>query len=92
MLRILRYDSDANGFGGVELKRAIFMMTEYEENIRQKIRILRLEHRHLDDMVNRLQEEPIADQLELVRLKKRKLQLKDLISHLESSLIPDLNA
>ncbi len=73
-------------------KQRAITMTDYEADIRQKIRILSLEHRHLDEIVNRLQESLITDQLELVRLKKRKLQLKDLISRLESSLIPDLNA
>lgn len=68
-----------------------YMMIDYE-SVQQKIQTLRLEHRHLDDIINRLQQGLITDQLELVRLKKRKLQLKDFISRLESSLIPDLNA
>lgn len=88
----MRYDKLGQKRLALANKQRAITMTDYEADIRQKIRILSLEHRHLDDIVNRLQEGLITDQLELVRLKKRKLQLKDLISRLESSLIPDLNA
>ena len=57
-----------------------------------KLRALRLEHRDLDDVIDRLALDPAVDQLQLKRLKKRKLCLKDQISHLESDMIPDLNA
>lgn len=57
-----------------------------------KLRSLRLEHRDLDDVIDRLATDPAVDQLQLKRLKKRKLCLKDQISHLESDMIPDLNA
>lgn len=53
---------------------------------------LREEHRDLDEAITRLSENPSVDQLRLTRLKKRKLKLKDWISHLESQLIPDLDA
>ncbi|RPH92325.1 MAG: DUF465 domain-containing protein [Lysobacterales bacterium] len=53
---------------------------------------LREEHRDLDEAIARLSETPSVDQLRLTRLKKRKLKLKDWISHLESQLIPDLDA
>ena len=53
---------------------------------------LRVEHRDLDDVIARLAKDPLVDELELKRLKKRKLMLKDMIAHLESKLIPDLNA
>lgn len=42
--------------------------------------------------IARLAKDPLVDELELKRLKKRKLMLKDMISHLESKLIPDFNA
>ncbi len=58
----------------------------------QRLKELRLEHRDLDDVIARLQEQAYSDQLQLRRLKKRKLALKDQIAHLESELIPDLNA
>ncbi|MDA3915014.1 DUF465 domain-containing protein [Oleiagrimonas sp.] len=53
---------------------------------------LRVEHRDLDDAIARLVEDPACDQLRLGRLKKRKLQLKDAITRLESRMIPDLDA
>ena len=46
----------------------------------------------LDEAIARMSEDPSVDQLRLTRLKKRKLKLKDWISHLESQLIPDLDA
>lgn len=51
-----------------------------------------MEHRALDEAISRMDASPYVDQLQLRRLKKRKLQLKDLISRLESDLIPDLDA
>ena len=53
---------------------------------------LREEHRDLDEAIARLSENPGIDQLRLTRMKKRKLKLKDWIAHLESQLIPDLDA
>lgn len=53
---------------------------------------LRLEHRDLDAAIFRLQADIEADELTVKRMKKRKLQLKDMIARLESSLIPDLDA
>jgi hypothetical protein len=50
---------------------------------------LRVEHRDLDTAIARLQADIAADELAVKRLKKRKLQLKDLIARLESALIPD---
>jgi hypothetical protein len=58
----------------------------------QRLRSLRIEHRDLDDVIHRLQLDLYVDQVQLRRLKKRKLLLKDQISRLESQLIPDLNA
>jgi hypothetical protein len=68
-------------------------MNEAEAQIlRQRLETLRLEHRDLDDIIDRLVHDPNIDQLQLKRLKKRKLLLKDLIQRLESDLIPDLDA
>jgi hypothetical protein len=58
----------------------------------EKLRELRIEHRDLDDVISRLQLDFKVDELQLKRLKKRKLMLKDQITRLESELIPDLNA
>lgn len=58
----------------------------------QKLRELRIEHRDLDDIIIRLSMDVYVDELQLRRLKKRKLLLKDQITKLESELIPDMNA
>ena len=57
-----------------------------------KLRSLRIEHRDLDDVISRLQLDYSVDELQIKRLKRRKLMLKDQITRLESELIPDLNA
>ena len=55
----------------------------------ERVAALRQEHRELDDTITRMQADIAADELAVKRLKKRKLQLKDLIARLESALIPD---
>ena len=62
------------------------------EAIRIKLEALKSEHRDLDEVIERLLEKPPFDQLQLQRLKKRKLGLKDQITKLESQLIPDIIA
>ncbi|MEM1175861.1 MAG: DUF465 domain-containing protein [Pseudomonadota bacterium] len=57
-----------------------------------RLRELRVSHRDLDSLIDKLQHDPNVDQLRIRRLKKRKLLLKDMISMLESELIPDLDA
>ena len=58
----------------------------------ERLRELRIEHRDLDDVINRLQMDLYVNEVQLRRMKKRKLMLKDQIARLESELIPDLNA
>ena len=58
----------------------------------ERLRELRVSHRDLDYLIDKLQHDPMVDQLRIRRLKKRKLLLKDMISALESELIPDLDA
>ena len=60
--------------------------------IQSKLIELQMEHRDLDDVVARLSRDKDVDQLQLRRLKKRKLLLKDQIERLKSLLIPDLDA
>jgi hypothetical protein len=71
-------------------------MDELDENDRdailERLEELRVEHRDLDDIIHRLSADPLVDQLQLRRLKKRKLSLKDMIKKLESKLIPDIEA
>ena len=67
-------------------------MGEVHEDLRRmQLAELRVEHRDLDDAITRLLEGPYVDQLQVRRMKKRKLLLKDVISHLESELIPDID-
>lgn len=65
---------------------------EDPSSIRQRLDALRIEHRDLDMAIAALAQRPAPDQLQLTRLKRRKLMLKDVISRLESELIPDLDA
>ena len=65
--------------------------TELFKNI-ERLRQLRIEHLDLDDIIARLSMDFNADEIQMKRLKKRKLLLKDQITRLESKLIPDLNA
>jgi len=58
----------------------------------ERLRELRIEHRDLDEVIARLSLDLHIDELQLKRLKKRKLVLKDQILKFESELIPDLNA
>ena len=67
-------------------------MYDGSEGARRRLAELRLEHRDLDEAILALSIAPYPDQLRLIRMKKRKLQLKDSIERLESSLIPDLPA
>ena len=62
------------------------------EATKAKLEMLRAEHRDLDQVIARLAEHAPFDQLQLQRLKKRKLVLKDLIARLESQLVPDIIA
>jgi hypothetical protein len=79
--------------------QALPAMAEIEDNVDrelfrnvEKLRALRIEHRDLDEVIARLTLDIHTDQLQLKRLKKRKLMLKDQITRMESELIPDLNA
>ena len=60
--------------------------------LRQRINELRTEHDDLDDAIARLSDNPLPDQLRLQRPKKRKLLLKDQLTHLERQLDPDVLA
>jgi len=62
------------------------------EGLKQKIHQLHIEHRDLDDVISRLSHSPAQDQIQLQRLKKRKLYLKDQIAMLQRQLEPDIPA
>jgi len=68
-------------------------LTEEEKaQIRQRLQALEVEHHDLDDVIGRLTGDPLLDRLQLQRLKKRKLMLKDQIQRLRTRLIPDIIA
>ena len=68
------------------------MMTADVETLKVKIYQLQIEHRDLDDVISQLAHSHALDQLQLQRLKKRKLFLKDQIALLERQLTPDIPA
>jgi hypothetical protein len=66
-------------------------MLDDRESLLRRLHEMRSEHRDLDTVIARL-EDARSDQLQLQRLKKRKLKLKDEITWLESRLVPDIIA
>jgi len=68
-------------------------LTEEEKSqIRERLQVLEIEHHDLDDVIARLARDASLDRLQLQRLKKRKLILKDQIQRLRARLIPDIIA
>ena len=65
---------------------------ESAEEIKRRIGELNVEHRDLDRAIEALEENPLYDELQLKRLKKRKLMLKDQIFMLQRQLVPDIPA
>tara|TARA_R110002126_G_scaffold29633_14_gene97758 strand:- start:1803 stop:2006 length:204 start_codon:yes stop_codon:yes gene_type:complete len=62
------------------------------EELSRRLEELKIEHRDLDDVIARLAEDGPFNQLQIQRLKKRKLLLKDQMIRLESELLPDIIA
>jgi hypothetical protein len=77
---------------GVLLKSWLMSGNADLDAIRQRLAELAEEHRDLDDVIRRLSLEPVQDELQLRRLKKRKLMLKDRMMQLECQLVPDISA
>lgn len=71
-------------------------MTELTEAemllLKDKIATLRIEHKDLDEVIDRLANDSVQDDLQLRRLKRRKLMIKDQITQLERQLVPDVPA
>ena len=63
-----------------------------EEELKKRLEMLRIEHRDLDAAIDALTAAGATDQLQIARLKKRKLKLKDQIALIEDYLIPDIIA
>ena len=69
-----------------------YMSEDQGSNVSERIQDLKGEHRALDTELRAIANDPLVDDLQIQRLKKRKLFLKDSIAHLESSLLPDITA
>ena len=63
-----------------------------ERELRDELVKLRAEHRVLDNEIVSLEDNPLADQLLVKRLKKKKLAIKDCITQIEDKLLPDIIA
>jgi hypothetical protein len=63
-----------------------------EQELRKRLATLRIEHRDLDAAIHALRESGSTDELQIARLKKRKLGLKDQIAIVEDQLVPDIIA
>lgn len=70
----------------------IALTEEERADMEVRVRELEVEHGDLDDIIDRLAENPAQDQLQLRRLKKRKLFLRDQLARLRDRLIPDIIA
>ncbi|HEY4291662.1 YdcH family protein [Luteibacter sp.] len=68
------------------------MQVQDPAQLAQRLTELKMEHRDLDAAIDHLAVSISRDELQLTRLKKRKLLLKDTIARIESRLIPDLDA
>ena len=68
------------------------MTDEEEQALRARLTELRQEHGDLDAAIAAISTATNCDQIQLTRLKKRKLLLKDLITRIENSLLPDITA
>ncbi len=67
-------------------------MDDEEERLQERLYELEIEHKDLDDVIARLIDNPPVDFIQVQRLKKRKLQLKDDIQRIKSMLLPDIIA
>ena len=71
---------------------AVAMTRDEERELREQLARLQQEHRDLDAAIAALQDSPGADVIQVQRLKKRKLQLRDRITFIEDQLTPDIIA
>ncbi len=76
----------------VRLPSPVTTIMDDLEPLRRKLEALKVEHRDLDDVIERIGAMLPFDQLQLQRLKKRKLQIKAQIPRIESQLLPDIIA
>lgn len=62
------------------------------EAVAARVEVLKTEHRDLDDAIATLQEQAFVNPMQMRRMKKRKLFIKDMINKLKSMMIPDMPA
>lgn len=67
-------------------------MSDDASSIAEVLADLRGRHRELDESIRQFSAAPTSDQLQLTRMKRQKLRIKDQIAWYESKLIPDLDA
>lgn len=77
---------------GITMGLTMAQMSDDPQSIAEILADLRSQHRDLDRAIDELAGNPAADQLQVGRLKKRKLRIKDQIAYWESRQIPDLDA
>jgi hypothetical protein len=82
----------AQGIAGGQTSGAWGAAAMDMEEVGRRLAILRVEHRDLDAAIVALSDLTVPDQIQLARLKKRKLRLRDEIAILEDELIPDIIA
>jgi len=63
-----------------------------QESLREQLALLKDEHRDLDDAIQALSQRAMPDMIQIQRLKKKKLQLRDEIAQIESQLLPNIIA
>ncbi|MEP2827977.1 DUF465 domain-containing protein [Parvibaculum sp.] len=68
------------------------MTDQEEQELRAELAKFKEEHRDLDDAIYALEALPMPDHLQIKRLKKRKLHLRDRIQEIEDILLPDITA
>jgi hypothetical protein len=68
------------------------MIVDRERELEVRLAQLRIEHRDLDDSIEALRRSSAQDLLQIARLKKRKLRLRDEIAMIEDELVPDIIA
>jgi hypothetical protein len=78
--------------GDDERVRLEYLHGEMDASTREMLESLKAEHRRLDEQITALTAEPLFDQLEIARLKRRKLQLKDHIQLMMDRNTPDIIA
>jgi hypothetical protein len=91
-LRRLRFAAILSAVPEASKERGRRMESEEIRELRATLLRLKQEHRDLDSAINALEESGRADALQLKRLKKKKLYLKDEIARIEDQLLPDIIA